>query len=477
MGIRDASVVRPLAVLAGIAVACAVAASPPADHAPAVGRIVDAATRRGRSFEILQHLTDRIGHRLSGSPGAEEAVRWTAERLRADGLDVRLEPVMVPHWVRGEETAEIVAPARQRLTATALGGSVPTPPDGITAEVVVAPSLAAFRSMDPAAIRGRIVLLNRAMTAGSRTDGYGQVVEQRSKGASEAARKGAVASIIRSVGTLDARLVHTGSVTYEKDVPRIPAAAVSAEDADLLARLAAAGTPPTVRLRLGCRTLPDAPSHNVVADLRGRERPDEIVLIGAHLDSWDLGTGAHDDGAGVAIVMEALRVLKTLGLTPRRTVRGVLFMNEENGLRGAKQYAIDHAGELSRHVAALESDSGGFRPEGFNTNVDAAGQEALRALAALLAPVGATRIVPGGGGADIGALRPARVPLLGLDVEGERYFHWHHTPADTLDKVDSGDLARGAAAMAAMAYLLAETPATLPRPIPSPSPSPSPSGR
>ena len=453
------------------AAACAVAVSAPVDHGPAVERIVEETTTRGRSWEVIQHLTDRIGHRLSGSPGAEEAVRWTAERLRADGLAVRLEPVMVPVWVRGEEAAEIVAPMKQPLVVTALGGSIATPAEGVTAEVVVTPGLEAFATLDPAAVRGRIVLFNRAMKAESTTDGYGQVVRQRSRGAAEAAKKGAVASLIRSVGTLDARLVHTGTVTYEKDVPQIPAGALTAEDADLLARLAAGGPPPVVRLRLGARTLPDAPSHNVVADLAGRERPDEIVLIGAHLDSWDLGTGAHDDAAGVAIVMDALRALKTLGLTPRRTVRGVLFMNEENGLRGAKHYAADHAAELSRHVAAIESDSGGFAPEGFNTNVGARGQEALRALAALLGPVGATRIVPGGGGADIGALRPAAVPLLGLDVEGSRYFHWHHTPADTLDKVDRGDLARGAAAMAAMAYLLAEMPETLPRPSPSPSAS------
>ena len=457
---------------AGLASAIATAQALGFDpHAPAVARILDEATTRGKSWEILQHLTDRIGPRLSGSEGALAAVRWTAERMRADGLDPRLEPVMVPHWVRGEESAEIVAPVRQKLLVTALGGSVGTPEAGVAAEVVVAPSLEAFAAMDAAAVRGRIVLFNRAIKAESTTDGYGQVASQRSRGPSEAARKGAVAALVRSLGTLDARLVHTGALTYAEGAPRIPAAAVTAEDADLLARLASSGVAPTVRLRLGCRTLPDAPSHNVVADVRGRERPEEIVVIGAHLDSWDLGTGAHDDGAGVAMVMDALRILKAMP-PARRTVRGVLFMNEENGLRGARQYVIDHAAELPRHVAALEADSGGFRPEGFNTNVVPAGMETLRAAAALLAPIGATRIVTGGGGADIGQMRPAAVPLLGLDVEGVRYFDWHHTPADTLDKVDRGDLAKGTAAMAAMAYLLAEMPQTLPRPSPSPSPSP-----
>jgi carboxypeptidase Q len=433
--------------------------------------------RGGRSWALLQHLTDRIGPRLSGSEGAEEAVRWTAERLRAEGLETRLEAVLVPRWVRGEETAELTGALPRRLVVTALGGSVPTPPDGIAAEVVVVDGLEGLRALGGERVKGRIVLFNRAMGAGA-FSGYRQVVDQRSRGASEAARRGAVASIVRSVGTLSARLVHTGAVTYTEGVPPIPAAAIAAEDADLIARLAAdGGSPPTVRLRLGCRTLPDAPSHNVVADLRGRERPDEVVLIGAHLDSWDLGTGAHDDGAGVAMVMDALRILKSTGLVPRRTVRGVLFMNEENGLRGGRAYAADHAAELPRHVAAIEADSGGYSPQGWSANVDPEGLETLRAVAAALAPIGATQITAGGGGADIGPMRPARVPLMSLQMASERYFDWHHTPADTLDKVDPGDLARSTAAMAAMAYLLAEMPQTLPRPVPSPSASPSPAPR
>jgi hypothetical protein len=441
----------------------------------AVGRIVDAATNHGQSFAILSHLTERIGPRLSGSAGAAEAVRWTAERLRADGFDARLEPVLVPHWVRGEETAEIVAPSPQRLLVTALGGSVPTPEDGVRGEVVVADGLAALQAMDPARVKGKIVLFNQAMAAGSAFQGYSKVVDQRTKGASEAARRGAVAAIVRSVGTLAARLVHTGTVTYDEGVAQIPAVAIASEDADLLAGLAAQGVAPTVRLRLSCRTLPDAPSHNVVADLRGRERPDEIVVIGAHLDSWDLGRGAHDDGAGVAMVMDGLRILKSLGHPPRRTIRAVLFMNEENGLRGGKAYAETHAAELPRHVAAIETDSGGFAPEGFTANVDEQGLALLRTVAGALSPLGATRIGPGGGGADISAMKPAGVPLLSLDVDRTHYFDWHHTPADTLDKVNPAELARSTATLAAMAWLLAEGAEPLPRPVPSPSPSPSPS--
>jgi carboxypeptidase Q len=460
-------------------VALVAAASAPSGQDPfynaegdAIGRIVDAATHHGQSWQILSHLTESIGPRLSGSAGAEAAVRWTAERLRADGFDVRLEPVLVPHWVRGEETAEIAGANPQRLLVTALGGSVPTPDDGVTGEIVVADGLAALSAMDPARVKGRIVLFNQAMAAESAFQGYSKVVDQRTKGASEAARRGAVASIVRSVGTLAARLVHTGSVTYDEGVARIPAAAIASEDADLLAGLAARGASPTVHLRLGCHTLPDVPSHNVVADLRGRERPDEVVLIGAHLDSWDLGRGAHDDGTGVAMVMDALRTLKSIGLVPRRTIRAVLFMNEENGLRGGKAYAEAHASELARHVAAIETDSGGFPFVGFTSNVDEPGLSMLRSLASALAPIGAAQIGPNGGGADTSPMKPAGVPQISFDVDRAHYFDWHHTPADTLDKVDPAALARDTAAMAAMAYLLAERADTLPRPVPSPSPAP-----
>jgi Iap family predicted aminopeptidase len=332
-----------------------------AAQAAVAGRITGAEMVEGEAYSLLQHLTDRIGPRLTGSAGAEAAVAWTAERLRSYGLAVRTEKVMVPHWVRGVEEAELVAPAPQRILVTALGGSEPTPAAGLTAEVVEAVGIEGLRALAQAEVRGKIVLFNAPMTVNG-MDGYGAAVVQRTRGAAAAARLGAVAALVRSVGTLSARLVHTGAVSYEDAVPRIPAAAVAAEDADLVHRLLASGETVRLSLRLGCRTLPDALSANVVADLEGREAADEVVLIGAHLDSWDLGTGALDDGAGVAMVMETLRLLKTLGLRPRRTVRGVLYMNEENGLRGGKAYAAAHAAELNRHVAALETDSGGGRP-------------------------------------------------------------------------------------------------------------------
>ena len=441
-------------------------------YAPAAAGIIGAETVEGEAYRLLQHLTDRIGPRLTGSAGAEAAVAWTAARLRSYGLQVRTEKVVVPHWVRGEEEAQIVSPSPQRILVTALGGSDPTPAEGVTAEVVESVGLEGLAALGSSGVRGKIVLFNGPMTVRG-MEGYGPAVVQRTRGAVEAARLGAVAAIVRSVGTLSARLVHAGGMTYDDHVPRIPAAAVAAEDADLVHRLLASGEAVRIRLRLGCRTLPDVDSANVVADLPGRERPEEIVLVSAHLDSWDLGTGAIDDGAGVAMVMETLRLLKTLGLVPRRSVRGVLYMNEENGLRGARAYAEAHAAELSRHVAALESDSGAGRPTGWSATVGAEGLEALKDVLTVLAPLGADTVTAGGGGADIEPLHAASVPLLGLRLDATRYFDWHHSPADTLDKVDPRELAAGAAALAVATYVLAEMPEPLPRPAP-PAPSPSP---
>jgi hypothetical protein len=441
----------------------------------AAARIAGAALVDGRSREILQHLSDRIGPRLSGSPGAEAAVRWTRERLIRDGLDARLEAVTVPRWVRGEESAEILSPAPQRLAVTALGSSEPTPDGGLEAEVVSVGSFDELKALGKARVRGRIVLYHRVLVPGDAQQDYGALGPLRTRGAVEAARLGAVASLVRSLGTLSARLPHTGNMRYEDGVPRIPAAALAAEDADLVQRLLDSGEAVRVRLRLGCRTLPDVESANVVAELRGRERPDEIVLIAAHLDSWDLGTGAIDDGAGVAAVMDTLRILKSLGLTPRRTVRGVLYMNEENGLRGGRAYLEAHRDALGRHVAAIESDSGGTRPVAFTALTGEGGMDVLEGIVSLLAAVAPLAVEPGGhGGADISPLRAGGVPLLGLRQDTTHYLDWHHTAADTLDKVDPGDLARNTAALAVMAYALAEMPGTLPRPAPEESAAPRP---
>jgi len=432
-------------------------------------RIIAAALSDQGAWKKLSYLTDKIGPRLSGSANLERAVAWALSALQADGhVNVAAEKVMVPHWVRGEESGAVLGPVERDLFVLGLGGTVATTRAGVTGDVVVVRDFAELERLGEAAVKGKIVLFNAAMPAYDRDEGagYGQTVRYRSTGPVAAARLGAIAVMVRSVTAHSLRSPHTGATRYDDAVRRIPAVAVSTEDADLMARLAAAGERVRVRLRTSGRVLPDAESANVVAELRGRERPGEIVVIGAHLDSWDVGQGAHDDGTGVVIMMQALTVLRNLGLQPRRTIRVVLFTNEENGLRGALAYARDHDDEIGLHVAALESDSGGFDPRGFQVEVqDAAERDAVvarvRDIASLLGPIDATEVKAGFGGADIMPLARAGVPALGLWVEGETYFDYHHTHADTLDKVDETDLRENVAAVAVLAYVLADMPTAL----------------
>jgi len=425
-------------------------------------RIIGRALTDSRAYDKLAYLGDRIGHRLSGSAGLDRAVAWTAGQFERDGVErVWTEPVMVPRWVRGHERAAIVDPTEWEMAMLGLGGSVGTVEGGIVAEVV---EFSGFEELEAAgaAVEGKIVLFNRAIGRGFLAeDGYGSTVELRAHGPSRAAGQGAVGMLLRSLGTADYRLPHTGGLVYAEGVARIPAAAIAAEDAEMIHRLLASGQTVRVQLELGARTLPDVESANGLAEIRGREVPDEIVLIGAHLDSWDVGHGAHDDGAGCAVVMETLRLLRGLELRPRRTLRAVLFTNEENGLRGGKDYASRHGEE--RHVAAIEMDGGAMAPLGFGVTAGEGGVALLERLAAPLAAIGASRIFPRGGGADIGPLRKRYgVPLLSLVVESDRYFDYHHTVADTVDKVDRAELDRNVAAMAWMAWALAEGAATLP---------------
>ena len=435
--------------------------SAPAVPPDVARRLVGGALTDGAAYARLQELTDGIGPRLSGSPGAEAAVQWALKRFREDGLSARLEPVKVPHWVRGEERGAIVPSATTTghpLALTALGNSVGGSAD---AEVIEAHSLAEVAALGEAA-RGKIVFFNHTMSTPA---GYGQFVDMRTHGPSAAARVGAVAILVRSLATVSLRSPHTGTTVYDVGAPRIPAAAVSTEDADLLHRLLRRG-PVRVRLSLGCRILEDADSANVVAEVRGREKADEIVLIGAHLDSWDLAQGANDDGAGVAMVMEAGRLIASLPQRPRRTLRVVLFMNEENGLAGGKGYAAAHQQELPRHVAALEADSGAGRPLEVRLR---AGEGAAALLRPWLAPLEALEIGIGegdAGGADIGPLEPAQVPLVAVHPDVTHYFDIHHSAADTLDKIDPENLAKNAAAIAIVSWALAEMPQTLPRPAP-----------
>jgi hypothetical protein len=358
--------------------------------------------------------------------------------------------------VRGAESASILAPVEHELHILGLGGTVGTGRRGVTGEIAIVDDLEELATVGNA-LAGKIVLFNKPM----RGSGYDDVSEYRVAGPSIAAKLGAKAALVRSLTARSLRSPHTGTLHYDPPGARIPAAAITTEDAELIARLAAAGETVKVRLTLDARTLPDKESANVIAELRGRERPDEIVLIGAHLDSWDVGQGAHDDGAGCVIVMQALTMLRQLGLRPRRTIRVVLFTNEENGLRGAREYLAAHAGEVDKHVMALEADTGGFAPQGFEYEGNDAAFEQMKDIASLLEPIKATRVIKGFAGADIMGLARAGVPSLGLDMDRSTYFDYHHSHADTLDKVVPEHLAQDVAAVAVVAYVIADMPARL----------------
>ncbi|MEW6209650.1 MAG: M20/M25/M40 family metallo-hydrolase [Acidobacteriota bacterium] len=427
------------------------------------------------AYRQTAHLCNNIGPRLSGSPQAEHAVKYVADQMRRLGLEVRLEPVMVPRWVRGEEAGALVefpgqAPATtQKIVLTALGGSVATPQEGLTAEVVVARSFEHLQSLGREKVAGRIVLFTyrfdkQMAEQGLAGEAYRQAVAYRGAGASAAARLGAVASLIRSVGGADYRLPHTGSLRYAEDAPRIPAAAVASEDADLIAYLANQGRV-RMLMKLTPQTLPDTESHNVIADIRGSERPEEIVIVSGHLDSWDLGTGALDDAVGVAVAMQTVQLIKKLGLRPKRTIRIVAWMNEENGLRGGQTYAQNNASQIANHFAAIESDLGAGHPTGFNAHLDPAAQPMLQPIADILAGSGAgiIRFVTAPVGADISPLENAGVQGFAPLQDTRTYFNYHHTAADTLDKVNPRELAENAAVVAVLAYALANLPERLPR--------------
>jgi len=428
--------------------------------------LVERALGDNQAIVTLRGLIDVAPKRLSGSPGAAAAVHWALVHMREQGLqNVRAEPCAVPCWQRGEERAELAGAAPQPLRVTALGGSINTPPDGVEAEVVEVRSFEQLQELGQRAA-GKIVFFNRPMPRALRRPGqaYGEAVPQRSNGAIEAGKVGAVAALVRSMTTAIDGYPHTGAMNYDDAVPKVPAAAIATADAELLAAALAKG-PVRVRLWLGCRTGEDVPGANVVGELVGRERPDEVVLIGGHLDAWDLGEGAHDDGAGVAHVLEAARLLSACGVQPARTIRVVLFANEENGLHGATAYGVAHADELARHVAAIETDAGGFTPIGFSCSLRDAAADAVKTLFAPLQEIGAGTFVggAGAGGADLAPLHAVDVPCFGLWVDGQKYFDYHHTAADTLAMVNERELALGAAVVAWAASVLADRDALSPR--------------
>jgi carboxypeptidase Q len=419
-------------------------------------RLVGEALSDTFAWRRLSILTDTIGHRLSGTPQLDRAILWTVDEMKRDGLEnVHTETAMVPNWVRGAERAEIVEPSRHTLVMLGLGGSVATPPDGIQADVIVVHS---FEDLDAhaARARGAIVLFNVPFTT------YGETVRFRSSGASRAAQHGALAVLVRSVGPPGLRLPHTGALQYAGDIPKIPAAAITTEDADRLQRLVDGGARAVVRLTMEAHFEADAESANVVGEIRGREKPNEIVVVSGHLDSWDVGAGATDDGGGCVVTWEALRIMKKLNLRPRRTVRVVLWTNEENGGRGGLAYRDRHRPELGSHVMMLESDGGVFRPLGFGFTGSDSARHTVAAIATLLRGIGADQIAPSGGGADIGpSVLEAKIPSMSLDVDGSKYFLIHHTPADTIDKIDPAEMAKCAAAVAVMAYVVADLPQRL----------------
>jgi carboxypeptidase Q len=418
-------------------------------------RLIREATSSRFAWERLAFLGDTFGHRLSGSQALEDAIRWAIEEMKKDGFDeVRAEPVKVPHWVRGEERADIVSPGQHALVMLGLGNSIGTPPDGIEADVLVVRSFHELKASG-AEVRGKIVLYNVPFTT------YGETVEYRASGPSRAAVLGAVAVLVRSVGPPGLRTPHTGALRYVEGQPQIPAAAITVEDADRLQRIQDRGIRPRVRLKMGARFLPDADSANVIGEIRGRERPEEIVVVSGHLDSWDVGTGSTDDGGGCIVTWEALRLMKKLNLRPRRTVRVILWTNEENGLRGAQAYLDRYREELANHVLMLEADTGVFRPTGFGFTGSEPVRTKIKEIATLLQGIEADRIGPSGEGADIGpSVQAGRIPAMSLNVDGD-YFRIHHTPADTIDKIDPADMARASAAVAVMAYVVADMPERL----------------
>jgi Zn-dependent M28 family amino/carboxypeptidase len=429
---------------------------PPAWAKTAATKIAAHAKGKRRAWDRLAELSDLFGPRPAGSKALEQAIDWSLATMQADGLaQVRREKVMIPNWKRGRESLQVSAPIDRELTVLGLGGTVGTK-GTLRAKLLVVSSLDDLDKRGAEA-KGKVVLVNQPMPIYDHVrddSGYGTAVKPRSEGAMRAAKHGAVGLLIRSVTAVSLDTPHTGAMRYEDGVKKIPAAAVTHEGAELLSRLAARG-PVEIKLQLGATQGKDVPSANAIAELVGREKPEEIVVIGGHIDSWDVGDGASDDGSGCVMAMEAALMLKELGLVPRRTIRVVLFTNEEYGLRGGKAYFDAHKDE--KHAAAIESDSGAGAPQGFGiASDDAKVLAGVTRFASLFTPLGASKIGKGWGGADISPLTEQGVLSLSLRPDTSRYFDVHHSPADTVEKIDPDHLQRNAAAFALMAYILAE---------------------
>ena len=423
--------------------------------------IFDNALRNGKSYEMLHHLSTKVGSRLSGSPGAAAAVEWSRHVMQDFDFDsVWLQSVMVPHWVRGQQEIGRVINSKKMGTISmnvcALGGSVGTGSDGIVSKIIEVKSFEELAQLGVKNVQGKIVFFNRAMdpTRINTFAAYSGAVDQRGSGASEAAKYGAVAAIVRSMGSNLEDYPHTGGMSYAPNFAKIPAVAISTLHAELLSKLLKEDKDLQFYMETHCMTLDDAPSFNVVGEIKGSEYKDEIIVVGGHLDSWDLGQGAHDDGAGCVQSIEVLRLFKEMGYKPKRTIRAVMFMNEENGLRGGIKYAELAEKNNEKHIVAIESDRGGFTPRGFTMTASDAVRQKIKSWKPLLEPYGLTDFNQEGGGADIGPLGPQGVALIGFLPDSQRYFNYHHTSEDTIDKVDKRELELGAASMAALVYLI-----------------------
>ena len=421
-------------------------------------RLIGAALTDDGGWRKLEYLCDRIGHRIDGSPALTKAIDWVAGEMRREGLsNVQTPLVKVPNWVRGQESARLLEPVDAPVSMLGLGGSVGTPPEGITAEVVAVSSFEELDALGADKVRGKIVLYNVPW------QGYGKTVQYRSSGASHAAKLGAVASLVRSVTPLSLRDPHTGMMGYEAGVKQIPHAAISVEDSLHIGRLLDAGNVVRLQLKMAAQTLPDADAANVIGEIPGRERPEEIVVLGGHIDSWDVGQGAQDDGCGLVACWQAVVLMKQLNLIPRRTVRIVGWVDEEHTGAGGKAYQAWAGDTVRNHVAAIEMDGGAERPVGYGLSIRGAKDDiANRALARakaigkLLDGIGAGEMTKGGGGADIAPLMALGVPGFGHRTVGQRYFEWHHSEADTLDKIDPKEFLLNVASLAVLAYVLAD---------------------
>ena len=420
-------------------------------------KIISRSLTDSTAYNRLGYMCDTFGPRLSGSKNLENAINWILKEMKNDGLDnVRGEKVAVPTWIRGKESVTLLSPFKKELSMLGLGGSIATPRGGLKAEVIVVNDWDELESRSNE-VPGKIVLFNAPFTS------YGETVAYRYSGASAAAKHGAVASLIRSIGPWSMNTPHTGVMAYNDDVQKIPNAALTMEDAMMLSRIHDRGNKIIVKLDMNARMVADRWSRNVLGEIKGSMYPDEVVVVGGHIDSWDVGQGAHDDGGACIASWEAIRLIKELGLKPKRTIRCVMWTNEENGGKGNKGYRDMHMDEMDKHVLAIESDGGVFSPKGFGFSGNDSARKIVEEIHALMKPIGANTISEGGRAADVAPLNDEGVPVMSLKVDGSKYFWYHHTNADTFDKVDFNEFNRCIAAMAIMAYVVADLDEPLPR--------------